>query len=153
MLVDNAGGKIYNSIFADFAGGIVVEDLADANVGDSRQRLETGDLLFKNNIFTNVADNTFAGIAAVAPNQGYLTDHLSAAANKNIVTTDPVLASIGRQNNKGLNPLAASGSAALSGATMPEGSFFKNVNYAGAFDGANNWMKGWTYIDQLGYLQ
>lgn len=153
MLVDNAGGKIYNSVFADFRGGIVVEDLSDANVGDSRQRLEEGDLMFINNIFTNVADNTFEGIAAVTPNQGFLVDYLSASENSNRVTADPVLANISRQNNGTLNPLAASGSAALSGASMPEGSFFTNVDYVGAFDNANNWMKGWTYIDQLGYLQ
>ncbi|MCX2738368.1 hypothetical protein [Pontibacter anaerobius] len=153
MLVDNAGGKIYNSIFGEFRGGIVVEDLDDANVGDSRQRLEAGDLLFRNNIFMSMADNTFEGITAVSANQGYLLDHLKATDNKNLVTADPVLAGISRQNNKGLNPLASSGSAALSGATMPEGSFFKNVNYVGAFDGTTNWMKGWTYIDQLGYLQ
>ncbi|PRY10619.1 hypothetical protein CLV24_11338 [Pontibacter ummariensis] len=151
MLVDNAGGKIYNSIFADFAGGLVVEDLDDASVGDSRQRLETGDLVFKSNIFSNVADNTFAGITAVAPNQGYLLEHLN--ANNNRVTADPVLASISRRNNKTLSPLAASGSAALSGATALEGSFFTNVNYIGAFDSSNNWMKGWTYLDQLGYLK
>lgn len=153
MLVDNAGGKIQNSIFADFKGGIVVEDLADANIGDSRQRLETGDLYFKNNIFINVADNTFEGIAAVAANQGYLLEHLRASANNNSVTAGPVLGNISRQNNKALNPLAASGSIALSGALTLNNSFFTNVDYVGAFDSSNNWMKGWTYLDQLGYLQ
>lgn len=152
MFVDNAGGKIYNSIFADFAGGIVVEDLSDANTGDSRQRLEQGDLLFANNIFFNVADNTFESIAAAAANQGYLLDHLN--SNNNRVTASAVLTSTGRQNNKGLNPLLAAGSMALSGAAaMPSDSFFSTANYIGAFDGTNNWMKGWTYIDQLGYLQ
>ncbi|ARS37295.1 hypothetical protein [Pontibacter actiniarum] len=153
MLVDNAGGKIYNSIFADFAGGIVVEDLADASVGDSRQRLEAGDLLFKNNIFTNVNNNTFEGITSVEPNQGYLLEHLKASANNNTVTPDPVLAGISRQNNKALNPLPATGSIALTGGAVPSnGGFFKSVDYIGAF-GTDNWMKGWTYIDQLGYLK
>ena len=152
MLVDNAGGKIHNSIFGDFAGGIVVEDLSDANTGDSRQRMERGDLVFGNNIFFNVANNTLEGIAAAAANQGYLLEHLN--ANNNRATANAVLTSISRQNNKNLNPLPASGSMALTGAAAkPNDNFFIAANYVGAFDNSNNWMKGWTYIDQLGYLQ
>lgn len=149
MLVDNAGGKIYNSIFADFAGGIVVED---TEVGDSRARLETGDLVFGNNIFWNVADNTFEGIAAAGINQEYVLTHLT--ANNNRVTADPVLAGISRMTDQALNPLPGTGSPALSGAAAkPADSFFTTADYIGAFDSANNWMKGWTYTDQLGYLQ
>jgi hypothetical protein len=148
MLVDNAGGKIYNSIFADFTGGIVVED---TEVGDSRERLETGDLVFGNNIFMNVADNTFAGIAAATANQDYLLTHLE--ENNNRVTADPVLAGISRMANGGLNPMPATDSPALSGAAAkPSDNFFTTADYVGAF-GSNNWMKGWTYLDQLGYLQ
>ncbi|WP_161889816.1 hypothetical protein [Pontibacter russatus] len=147
MLVDNAGGKIYNSLFADFTGGVVVED---TEVGDSRARLEAGDLVFGNNIFWNVADNTFAGIAAAAANQDYLLTHLE--ANNNRVTADPVLAGISRMNNKALNPLAA-GMALTGAAAKPSDGFFTTADYIGAFNGTDNWMKGWTYLDQLGYLQ
>jgi len=152
MLVDNAGGKIYNSIFADFTGGIVVEDLADAAVGDSRQRLEAGDLIFSNNIFMNVNNNTLAGIAGVAANQDYLLTHLN--ANNNRIVENGLLGGIGRETNGGLNPVPASGSAALTGAAAkPTDSFFTTADYVGAFGANNNWMKGWTYTDQLGYLQ
>ncbi len=154
MLVDNAGGKIHNSIFAEFTGGIVVEDVA-GNVGDSRQRLEVGDLVFGNNIFYNVNNNTFAGIAGVAANQEYLLSHLQ--ANNNRVTATNVLGGISRATNKGLNPLLPTGSAALTGAAaMPaNGNNFTWIpaNYVGAFNGTSNWMKGWTYLDKLGYLQ
>ncbi len=155
MLVDNAGGKIHNSVFGDFTGGIVVEDVADAGTGDSRQRLESGDLVFGNNIFFNVNNNTFAGIAGVAANQDYLLAHLE--ANNNRVSATSVLTGISRTNNKGLNPLLPTGSAALTGAAaLPANAnnfTWTPATYVGAFNGTNNWMKGWTYLDKLGYLQ
>ncbi|MFC6996061.1 hypothetical protein [Rufibacter roseus] len=157
MLVDNAGGKIRNSIFAEFTGGIVVEDLTDPNIGDSRARLEAGDLDFKNNIFAKVNNNTFAGITSVAANQGYLLTHLEASANGNRVSSDNVFGGVSRTNNKGLNPLLPTGSIALTGAgALPSNTnnfIWTPANYVGAFDGTNNWMKGWTYLDKLGYLK
>lgn len=149
VIRDNAGGKYYNSIFMDFAQGITIEDLASGE--DSRTRLEAGDIDFQNNIFWNVADNTFNGIGTVGNTTESWTVGLLSDEAKNNLIVNPNLTAISRTNNAGLNPVPATGSAALTGGSTPEGAFFQNVDYVGAF-GATNWLKGWTYLDQLGYL-
>ena len=55
----------------------------------------------------------------------------------------------------GFDPRPQSGSPALSNelADLPEGDdFFDDVSYQGAFSKDNNWMQGWTYLSQAGYL-
>ncbi|MCC9137094.1 hypothetical protein ACFSKU_20545 [Pontibacter silvestris] len=149
VIRDNAGGKYYNSIFMDFAQGITIEDLASGE--DSRTRLEAGQIDFQNNIFWNVSDNTFNGIGTVGTTTEPWTVALLSDAAKNNRIINPNLSGISRTANGGLNPVPATGSSALSGGAAPSGSFFQSTDYVGAF-GTTNWLKGWTYLDQRGYL-
>ena len=52
---------------------------------------------------------------------------------------------------KGLDPRPAAGSPALSGALDIGNDYFVKTSYVGAF-GENNWLLGWTALDQIGYL-
>jgi hypothetical protein len=66
---------------------------------------------------------------------------------------DPALRGISRDTDKSLDPRPSQGSAALTGGdrSLYTDPWFTKVDYVGAF-GGNNWMKGWTALDQLGYL-
>ncbi len=146
---DNAGGKYFNSIFTDFGNmGIEVEDVANVNV-DSRQRLEQGDLVLANNIWWGFgAGNNLADFAP----QDFVQQHLQ--ANHNFVE-DPMLRSISRTPDGGLDPRPRPGSPALTRprAPYPENDvFFTPVAYIGAFGPDSLWIKGWTKLAQLGIL-
>ncbi len=149
---DNTGGYYWNSIFTDYddastSVGITVEDIDNTGekVEDSRKRLEAGDLALKGNIWYDFGAGN--ELAQFAP-QDFVQTHL--AANDNRIE-DPMLRGISRETDNGLDPRPASGSPALAGALDIEDDYFVKTSYVGAF-GGNNWMKGWTVLDQLGYL-
>jgi len=149
---DNTGGFYWNSIFTDYDDastslGITVEDIDNTGekVEDSRKRMEAGELALKGNIWWDFGAGN--ELAQFAP-QDFVQAHL--AANDNRIT-DPMLRGISRERDKGLDPLLKVGSPALSGALDIDDDYFIKTSYVGAF-GGNNWMKGWTALDQLGYL-
>jgi hypothetical protein len=150
---DNAGGKYFNSIFTDYddasvGAGITVEDIDNtgSKTEDSRKRLEAGDIALQNNIWWDFgAGNTLAGVAP----QDFVQTYLGDVANGNQIV-DPQLRGISRATDGGLDPRPTPGSPALSGAKTIEDDFFVQTSYVGAF-GGNNWMQGWTVLDQLGY--
>ena len=151
---DNTGGYYYNSIITDFTGfegglGITVEDVDNSGdkAEDSRKRLEGGDLGLMNNIWYGFsAGNTIAEFS----DQDFVQTYLSDAGNGNRVV-DPVLRGISREMNSGLDPRPSIGSPALSGALDTGDDYFVKTSYVGAF-GGNNWLLGWTALDQLGYI-
>ena len=149
---DNTGGFYWNSIFTDYDDastslGITVEDIDNTGerVEDSRKRMEAGELALKGNIWWDFGAGN--ELAQFAP-QDFVQAHL--AANDNRIT-DPMLRGISRERDKGLDPLLKVGSPALRGALDIDDDYFIKTSYVGAF-GGNNWMKGWTALDQLGYL-
>ena len=143
---DNAGGMYINSIFTDFfGGGVDIEDLESGS--DSRERLETGDLLLADNIWFGFGDG--ADLAAIAPDD-FARQHLEANNNRLV---DPQLRSISRTNDGGLDPRPNSSSPALSGArTVPNDGFFTATDYVGAFGPNDMWIAGWTFLSQAGFL-
>ena len=144
---DNWGGEYKNCIFGDFAGDAMdVEDLESGH--DSRERLETGDISFLNNIWFDFAKgNSWDVLGTHDWESAYLAD----AANNNELT-NPALVSISRAQDKSLDPRpAADGAAYQNLADIPDDGFFTKVNYKGAF-GSSNWLKGWTALDHYGYL-
>jgi hypothetical protein len=155
---DNAGGYYYNSIFAE-AGtyAVNVEDLASGQ--DSRQRLEDGELALRNNLFGGFGAGTdpaalFVGSGSAGSGNDWLVDYMTAGAQANAVG-DPLLVSVSRAPDGGLDPRPAGGSQALTMARFgyPAGdAFFTPVNYVGAFGASDDWLRGWTALDQLGYL-
>ncbi|MCB9247327.1 MAG: T9SS C-terminal target domain-containing protein [Ignavibacteriales bacterium] len=154
ILRDNTGVEYYNSIFTEYDDatsgyGLTIEDIDNTGTKteDSRQRFESGEIIFQNNIWYNFgAGNDVTQFIYQDFAQSYFQD----AANSNSVD-NPMLMGISREPNGGLDPRPEVGSPALSGSKNLEDNFFDKTSYVGAF-GGNNWLLGWTALDQLGYL-
>ena len=142
---DNTGALYANSVFTDHPGNALrVEDVEGVDDFDSRARLEADSLNITNSVFFSFGTGTtLADMATNAYEATMLT------ANNN-VTIDPELGGISRTDDAGLDPRPGN-SAVLSGAVIPDDAFFSEVSYKGAF-GGNNWLAGWTALDQYGYL-
>jgi len=153
---DNSGAYYKNCIITDLGGaGLEIEDLTDEAAEDSRKRLETNEIQITNNLWWNVGDNTLNGIAPdVEGSKPYSQDFVRTylGANKNMIQ-DPMLAGISRTTDGGLDPRPNDGIAwTAERAAIPSGSsFFTDVNYIGAF-GEENWLEGWTFLSQAGFL-
>ena len=143
---DNAGGKYYNSIFMDFEGGASVEDLNSG--ADSRQRLNQGDLVLASNLWHNIGDNKWG---TISEGQDYLKTHLQDNDNGR---SDPELTAITRSADATLDPRPAEGSPALSDAVSAGDTtdFIQSVDYRGAFSLFDLWIRGWTALDDYGYV-
>tara|TARA_B100000809_G_C15137102_1_gene531115 strand:- start:2384 stop:3727 length:1344 start_codon:yes stop_codon:yes gene_type:complete len=128
---DNAGGKYINSIFQGWDKGIDVEDLAGN--GDSRQRLDDGDLIIQDNVFYNIASGTTINDLIVSSESEDISTHANVTGNEvtnpGISVTNPV-------------PTATLATGAASADT-----WFENVTYKGAFQ-ESNWAKNWTKLFQ-----
>ncbi len=157
---DGTAGDYVNSIITDFSFfAIQVEDTD--NAVDSRLRLENGDLTLRNNIWFGFgegselapADNPNSIIAATdvaTDNAQWLVDHLAGNGNS---LEDPMISSVSRTNDGGLDPRLAGGSPAFSGlAEVPSDGFFTNSDFKGAFDGDAVWIQGWTALAEYGIL-
>ncbi|MCB0731726.1 MAG: T9SS type A sorting domain-containing protein, partial [Ignavibacteriae bacterium] len=109
-------------------------------------RFEAGELGMMNNIWYGFgAGNTITEFS----DQDFVQSYLSDAANGNRVV-DPMLKGISRETDGGLDPRPSNGSPALSGSMEVGDDWFVKTSYVGAF-GGNNWLLGWTALDQLGY--
>jgi trimeric autotransporter adhesin len=151
---DNSGGTYGNSIFGDFKGqpgapALTIEDVANEASQDSRKRLEAGDLKLVNNFWFDFAIGET--LESLIPQQ-FVRDLLGPGAAGNQII-NPALRGISRDTDKSLDPRPSQGSAALTGGdrSLYTDPWFTKVDYVGAF-GGSNWMKGWTALDQLGYL-
>ena len=141
---DNAGGKYYNSIFTDFPG--LALNIEDKGVGSSRERLETGDLLFQTNLWFGYGGGTTLDALV----EGDFAESILAADNNTL--SDPMLAGVSRTQDGGLDPRPTSGSPAFSTTTFDPGdAWFDAPTFLGAF-GTKNWMGNWTALDQMGYI-
>ncbi|MFP4543961.1 MAG: T9SS type A sorting domain-containing protein [Candidatus Kapaibacterium sp.] len=142
---DNAGGKYFSSIFMDAPGfALQVEDLESGE--DSRARLEAGNLEYTNNIWYNFKD----GLADPASQQ-FTLDYLSDPSNNNR-EIDPMLVSISRTEDGGLDPRPEPGSPAFQGyKEVPNDGFYTKVDYVGAFGPHELWIKNWTFLDEAGF--
>ena len=143
MFRDNTGGEYHNSIFASHSGDAVhVEDKNAGGIG-SRARLEADSLNIMNSIFFDFGGETnFANIF----NDTFAADHFTATSTGNMMT-DPGFGGMSL-SAAGLDPKAVN---AQTGAVIPDDPFFSQVGFKGAF-GGKNWMKGWTALDEMGYL-
>jgi hypothetical protein len=132
---DNYAGQLHNSVVHQFSGEAV---------RDSGDGIGTA----PNPLFQNITWGTIAGGA------GSLAS-VSGTGNSPL-NTNPDLVGISRTPNGGLDPRPNLASplrtSALSAAPVgaPAG-FFETVSYRGAF-GDTNWLNGWSYLSQAGYL-
>jgi hypothetical protein len=151
MMRDNAGGEYHNSIFYGFRGsGLYVEDRTGEAIEHSRARLEAGDIVFNNNIWYSFgAGNTMNDIFQ----QDFVRTVMAQEGWTNEMV-DPSINSVARLNTGALNPVPNASGPAANAADQPEGAFFQNVSYKGAFQpGSASWLEGWTALDQYGFLQ
>jgi trimeric autotransporter adhesin len=130
---DNFAGQLHNSVVHEFSG-VAVQDSGDG-IGAA-----------PNPLFQNVTWGTIAGGA------GSLAS-VSGTGNS-ALGTNPLLRGIGRTG--GLDPRPQAASTLLSSplSAAPGGApvgFYETVSYRGAF-GETNWLDGWSYLSQKGYL-
>jgi hypothetical protein len=133
LVDDNFAGQLHNSVVHEFSG-VAVSDSGDG-IGAA-----------PNPLFENVTWGTIAGGA------GSLAS-VSGTGNS-ALGTNPLLRGIGRVG--GLDPRPQSSSPLLSSPLSPAPGgapvgFFETVSYRGAF-GTTNWLDGWSYLSQKGYL-
>lgn len=150
-LRDNAGGQFWRSIFYGFQNGVRIEDRDDAATeenegGDSRERLESGDIAFVDAVFDDVVSNAPSFDAVFNLYEEVPEGEENFGLD---LLTGPVLfqdtgLSVDRGQGGALS-LAASGLPAPSVA-LP-GGFLDETDFIGAF-GAENWMEGWTALSQ-----
>ena len=106
-LRENWGGTYANSIFGDYHGfGVDVSDKYSPN--DCKDRLATGEIQFKNDIWFNFANRTLADSIG---KQSWIQAYLQDAANGN-TGDDPQLMGISRVQDAGLDPRPAFGGVA-----------------------------------------
>ncbi|MCB9231249.1 MAG: T9SS C-terminal target domain-containing protein [Bacteroidia bacterium] len=154
---ENTQGEYHNSIFIDHGKGIQIA--VSQNNPDAIDQFNGGKIRFYTNVFWNVGSNTAATCLVPLANGTVPAGTLQAAADTltgyfgvalNSIA-DPLI-SISRTRNGTLNPLPQN-SAVLAGATVPSDGYFTPAVYRGAFDGVDNWLLGWTFLDEGGYLE
>ena len=163
MFRDNTGGFYHNSIFTQFNTGkgghaLQIEDIDNtgSKTEDSRQRFEAGDLGLTHNIWWDFGAGPELGSWVAGSDQGFVTAVLAYLAANGNVPMDPELRGIerGTEGTGTLDPRPHNRTAAftLPRAALPSGDhFFSWANYIGAF-GKENWLRGWTALDELGYV-
>ncbi|WP_353415626.1 hypothetical protein, partial [Haloferula helveola] len=141
---DAFAGTLANSVLSE--GGIALSDQDDGvdQAGAPKP-------IFNNNTWGNF---TAAGLQATIGN-GAATD--VAGANNSALNTDPKFRGISRIADGGLDPRPQSDSPLLGAslAAFPGGApagFYETVDYRGAFDTGSDWLDGWSYLSQAGYL-
>ena len=161
---DNAGGEIWNSIFHNMDGQILIEDRATGE--DAYERFLAGQpsgdddnrIFISNNIFSDI---TVADAAIADPSEVF------AAVDGNDLgdvpaSTTAIQDAFGPLNEIGAPEFGTGGSgifvpsttgdAATGGADASAvDAFFDNVTYRGAFDpaAATNWIDGWTKTSEV----
>ena len=164
QLRDNTGGKIYNSIFADFPGSALnLEALASGEDTENRfgDNTEANDLTIRNNYFFGFGGGTtFAALVDDdSDNSAARQQAIEAALAGGNTLADPGLVSYtGRSRGGDLDPRPLEGGAAASAASFEfealDDDFFEQVDYIGAFAPAGNavWLSGWSVLATDGYV-
>ncbi|PSR13321.1 MAG: T9SS C-terminal target domain-containing protein [Bacteroidetes bacterium] len=156
LMRDNAGGFYNNSIFTEFPGiGLAIED---RDGDDAFDRLAAGDIAFTDNTWFgfglgNTAAALFKAVGTdevVLPASSATVAATLAAANNGFA--NPAIASISREPNGLLDPRLNASSPVLGGYTPGADGFFQQVTYQGAFGNSDLWLRGWTALDNMGYL-
>ncbi len=164
---DNAGGEYHNSIFVEWGKGVDIEILGNGD--DSYLQYQNKNLKLENNVFWNVAGNDDTKIFAIsAAKYGCTTaadpaqcaadstaevdaakaDFLAYFASANNTVTDPGI-SVGYNPDGNLDPVPAT----AINATPAADAWYTAASYKGAFATGDNWLKGWSFLDDAGYLK
>ncbi len=152
---DNAGGYYYNSIFSNYSSGIDIEILDSESIESySFKQLEAQNLIFANNIFTDIPANK----VFIAKTD---SESASAASEAQVIAAQAMADShFADHKNEMADPLfdsfvpATDGPAALGEITPLSGSFFTSANFRGAFaPGQEKWITGWSLLNLSGEVK
>jgi hypothetical protein len=152
FFTENSGGLIHNSIIMGFGQGVNITDVGGNTAGNSRDRLASGDLAFRNNIWTSVADGNIGGATGISNGLAALETYLNDAANGNQVSAMPGITI--SATSFSLVPSAGSLALTKTRSALPaanNGFTYQTANHIGAF-GTTNWLRGWTAVDSYGFL-
>lgn len=142
----DGSGTFANSIVAETPYGGVFVDTSKLADGTSTRDSLGKTLFIKNNIWTHIGAGST--IQAAAMSYKFLADTLRANGND---TLDPGLYYSWADSGL-LNPLPTVGGIAYQNlATVPNGDFFTQTTFRGAF-GADNWAAGWSALSRGGYF-
>ncbi len=153
---DNTGGKYYNSVFDDYKEyAIRIDD------DTTRAQYDAGNLASGGNVFGKFGDydGTVASLARNIDSPQEL-GMLNGENNSNkIIGNALVVDAVDRDQGAlvKVDPRVTDVTSAVWDTTtmidIPEGheDFFTEVDFKGAF-GTFNWARGWTYLDQKGYM-
>ena len=144
-LKDNFAGQYHNSVFHDFKDHAMrIDDQSTRDRANS-----SGDLSFENNTWGSFG--TATGTVASLTKNGSAEEIAQLNTKGNVVEL-PELVGISRLPDGGLDPRPQNSSPLFGSALseLPAG-FYCPANYRGAF-GATNWLRGWTQLEALGYL-
>ena len=132
---DEAAPNVVNSVFAEFAIGILIDN-------DGVAEFDAGLADVRNTIFDVATGPSGANANAMVL--------FSDAARMN--TVEPaLLGGVSYTNNSGLNPRPSAGSSALTNvASQIDG--LTPTTYRGAFSPTDTWADGWTALSQMGIL-
>ncbi len=130
---DNFAGRIHNSLFHDFSGDMVVDS------GDGLGTVQP-DPTFENSTF-----GSFGG------GKGDLDSFSGSGVS---IVSNPGIRGVSRTTDGGLDPRPTANSPLLTSSLspIPGGKFFEAAPYRGAFGPNDNWLDGWSYLSQKGYL-
>ncbi len=140
---DNAGSKYYNSIFYDFPkGALDIEETEAAGDEDSRKRLDSGDIDFRNNLWYSFGKgNDASALCKHDYEQIIFSDQ-----NRRNQIVDPQFANISPDRLSNVDPRPAAADV-INNLYHISDSDFANTNYKGAFDpNGDLWIKGWTFL-------
>lgn len=137
----NSNQSIYNSIIVGYPIGLYIDDSKGT---PTSANAEAGTLKFKNNIIAGCPTNFKSAATWANAATWYAATNTTELTNaQDVLLADPNKFSSALSIATGTpNFLLKSGSPALTGATAVSG--MENVSYRGAFDGSNDWTKGWT---------
>ena len=166
---DNAYAVYKNSIFGGWSQAVRIEPDSGPRIGAANSPIDISNNIWYDFAGTtaadlahgNTADTLGAGGTDIDDDESFLWSN---AALSNSIE-DPLLNGDSRGNLDGgnkfasvdgmLDPRPVSSSPALTNALadLPEGeTFLQEVSYQGAFSKDHNWLDGWTYLSQAGFL-
>ncbi|MGQ1948303.1 hypothetical protein ACT3CD_14500 [Geofilum sp. OHC36d9] len=143
---NSAAGTIINSIFVESREGVKIEYSGDQL--DSYQQYLSGWLQLNNNVFYNISDNNSTSVFEVYTKTGLdirnentsFSQHFQDGLNE---ITDAGLTS---------SPWKLEPNEAIHQNLAPTKNGIEEVSFKGAISPLNNWLLGWTLLDQAGLL-
>ncbi|MEL7220284.1 MAG: T9SS type A sorting domain-containing protein [Bacteroidota bacterium] len=149
-LRNDVGISYNNSIIAEFGNkGLRIQS-------PTTERYLDNDFQLRNNIWSRFGDGDAPTdfIRVDGADQTAIINKIVAEGNDVVPAADfgDIISSISRTPNEMLDPRPNSGSLAFQNIFTPADDWFEDVNYRGAFDNVDNWLVGWSHLDEQGYF-